>query len=169
MKRLAALAFAAFLAAPALAQDEPGLDQIATDGVRMCMSIAEGRDPAEAAVIFGFTPSEALFQRETARGKVEVLPPDPTRKSCRTQVSALTIDEKTVLDALTAFVTAPPHSLAPLQSRVAERLGNYAARVSIWASSDGSSLGMLTVYEILANEYYLGPKIMIDYVINRRP
>ena len=81
---------------------------------------------------------------------------------------ALVVDEKAVLDAIAALVTAPPHSFAPLQSRVAERLGNYAARVSIWASSDGNALGMVTVYEILANEYYLGPKIMIDYVVDRR-
>lgn len=166
--RLIALVFAAALAAPALAEEEPGLDQIATDGVRMCMSVAEGRAPADAAIIFGFAPSEALFQRETARGKIEVLPPDPTRKSCRVQINALTLDEKQVLDTVAAFVTAPPHSLAPLQSRIAERLGSYAARVSIWASSDGAALGMLTVYEILANEYYLGPKIMIDYVVDRR-
>ncbi len=166
--RLIALAFAAALALPAMAEEEPGLDQIATDGVRMCMSIAEGRAPADAATIFGFTASGAVFQRETARGKVEILPPEATRKSCRTQVSALTIDEKSVIDAIAAFVSAPPHSFAPLQSRVAERLGNYAARVSIWASSDGSALGLLTLYEILANEYYLGPKIMIDYVIDHR-
>ena len=166
--RLTALAFIAALAGPAAAQEEPILDQVATDGIRMCMSVAEGRAPAEAAAIFGFTPAGAAFQRETARGKVEVLPPDATRRSCRTQISALTLDEKQMLDAIAAFVTTPPHSLAPLQSRVAERLGNYAARVSIWASSDGAALGMLTVYEILANEYYLGPKIMIDYVVDRR-
>lgn len=160
--------FALAIAAPAMAQEEPALDIVATDGVRMCMSIAEGRAPADAAAIFAFTPSEALFQRETARGKVEVLPPDQTRRSCRVQVSALVLDEKTVLDSVAAFVTAPPHSFAPLQSRIAERLGNYAARVSIWASSDGSALGMVTFYEILANEYYLGPKIMIDYVVDRK-
>lgn len=169
MMRSALLTLALVFAAPvAAAAEDPTLEALATDGVRMCMSIAEGRAPADAAAIFGFAPSEALFQHETARGKVEVLPPDQTRRSCRVQVSALTLDDKTVLDAIGAFVTAPPHSFAPLQSRVAERLGNYAARVSIWASSDGSALGMVTVYEILANEYYLGPKIMIDYVVDRR-
>ncbi len=168
MMRSALLALTLAFAAPAAAQDEPGLEAVAADGVRMCMSIAEGRVPAEAATIFGFAPSEALFQRETAKGKIEVLPPDATRRSCRVQVNALVVDEKAVLDAIAALVTAPPHSFAPLQSRVAERLGNYAARVSIWASSDGNALGMVTVYEILANEYYLGPKIMIDYVVDRR-
>ncbi len=166
--RTALLALALALTAPAVAQDEPGLDQIAADGIRMCMSIAEGRVAADAAAIFDFAPSATLFQRETARGKVEVLPPDETRRSCRVQVSALTLDETTVLDAVAAFITAPPHSFSPLQSRIAERVGDYAARVSIWASSDGAALGMVTVYEILANEYYLGPKVMIDYLVDRR-
>lgn len=168
MMRTVLFAIALAAATPAFAQEQPALEIVATDGVRMCMSIAEGRAPAEAATIFGFTPSAALFQRETDKGKIEVLPPDQTRRSCRVQVSALVLDDKTVLDAVGAFVTSPPHSFAPLQSRIAERLGNYAARVSIWAASDGTSLGMLTVYEILANEYYLGPKIMIDYVIDRK-
>lgn len=166
--RTVLLAFALAIATPALADEQPGLDQVATDGVRTCMSIAEGRAAAEAAAIFGFAPSEALFQRETDRGKVEVLPPADGRRSCRIQVHALVVDEKAVIDAVAAFVAAPPHSYAPLQSRIAERIGDYVARVSIWASSDGAALGMLTLYEILANEYYLGPKIMIDYVVDRR-
>lgn len=166
--RIALLVVALAFAAPAAAQDEPGLDHIAADGLRMCMSIAEGRVAADAAAIFDFTPAAAQFERETAKGKVEVLPPDESRRSCRIQISALVLDEKEVLDAVAAFVTAPPHSFAPLQSRIAERLGNFAARVSIWASSDGAALGMVTLYEILANEYYLGPKIMIDYVVDRR-
>ena len=123
MMRSALFALVLALAAPAAAQDEPGLEAVAADGVRMCMSIAEGRVPAEAATIFGFAPSEALFQRETAKGKIEVLPPDATRRSCRVQVNALVVDEKAVLDAIAALVTAPPHSFAPLQSRVAERIG----------------------------------------------
>lgn len=168
MRNAALFACALAITAPAFAQDEPGLEQVATDGVRMCMSIAEGRTPADAAIIFGFTASETGFQRETARGKIEIMPPTAERRSCRTNVSALTLDEKSVLDAIAAFVTQPPHRYAPLQSRIAERLGNYAARVSIWASSDGAALGMVTVYEILANEYYLGPKMMIDYVVDRR-
>ena len=166
--RTALFALALLLAPAALAQEEPTLETLATDGVRMCMSIAQGRDPAEAATIFSFTASEALFQHETARGKVEVLPPDATRRSCRVQVSALTLDPKTVLDSVQDFITKPPQNLAPLQMRIAERLGNYAARVSIWASSDGVNLGMVTLYEILANEYYHGPKVMIDYVIDRK-
>lgn len=169
MKRFTvALAAALALVVSVAAQDEPSLEQLATDGVRMCMSVAEGRAGADAAAIYGFATSESQFQRETARGKVEVLPPDQTRKSCRVQVSALTLDPKATLDAVAEFITEPPHSYAPLQSRIAERIGNYAARVSIWASSDGAALGMLTLYEILANEYYLGPKIMIDYVVDRR-
>ncbi|MFT3811522.1 MAG: hypothetical protein QM698_16540 [Micropepsaceae bacterium] len=166
--RTALIAFALALGSAAVAQEEPTLEALATDGVRMCMSIAQDRAPADAAAIFGFTAGEALFQRETARGKVEVLPPDATRRSCRVQVSALTLDPKTVLDAVAEFITKPPQNLAPLQMRIAERLGNYAARVSIWASSDGRDLGMVTLYEILANEYYLGPKVMIDYLIDRK-
>ncbi len=166
--RTALFALALALTPAAFAEDEPTLEAIATDGVRMCMSIAQGRAPADAATIFGFTPSEALFQRETARGKVEVLPADETRRSCRIQVSALTLDPKTVLDAVADFITKPPQSMAALQMRIGERIGNYAARVSIWASSDGRDLGMVTLYEILANEYYLGPKVMIDYLIDRK-
>lgn len=157
----------AFAAPSAMAAEEPGLEQLATDGVRMCMSIAEGRTPADAAAIFGFTPLEALFTHETALGKVEVLPPDATRRSCRVQVSALTLDPKIVLDSVEAFVTAPPHSFSPMQSRIAEAVGSYPARVSIWASSGGGALGMLTLYEILGNEYYLGPKVLIDYLVDR--
>jgi len=166
--RYAALALFLALSPAAIAQEEPTLEALSADGMRMCMSMAQGRPAAEAATIFGFTPSEALFQRETARGKIEVLPPDATRRSCRVQVSALTLDPKTVLDAVADFITKPPQSMAPLQMRIAERLGNYAARVSIWASSDGRDLGMVTLYEILANEYYLGPKVMIDYLIDRK-
>lgn len=152
----------------AAAQEEPTLEALATDGVRMCMSIAEGRAPADAAAIFGFAPSEALFQHETARGKIEVLPPDATRRSCRVQVSALTLDPKTVLDSVAEFITAPPHSLAPVQSRIAEAVGSFPARVSIWVSSDGTALGMVSLYEILGNEYYHGPKVLIDYVVDRK-
>ncbi len=72
-----------------------------------------------------------------------------------------------VLDAVAAFLTTPPQSYAPLQSRIAERLGNYASRTSIWASSSGGALAMLTLYEILANEYYLGPKIIMDFVLEK--
>ncbi len=168
MIRTALFTLVLALSAPALAQDEPSLEQLSADGVRMCMSLAEGRTGAEAAAIFGFTPSAALFQRETSKGKVEVLPPDQTRRSCRIQVSALVLEQKTIIDAVAAFVTAPPHSFAPLQSRIAEAVGSYPARVSIWASSDGAALGMLTLYEILGNDYYLGPKILIDYVVDRR-
>jgi len=165
-----AVLFAAVIAiAPAaMAEDAPSLEQVATDGVRMCMSMAEGRVPTEAATIFGFTPAAALFQHETAAGKVEVLPPDATRRSCRVQVSALTLDPGTVLDAVAAFITASPHNFAPLQSRIAEAVGSYPARVSIWASTDGTALGMVSLYEILGNDYYLGPKVMIDYLIDRR-
>ena len=51
--------------------------------------------------------------------------------------------------------------------RIAERLGSYASRTSIWAQSGGGTLAMLTLYEILANEYYLGPKIIIDFLVQR--
>lgn len=168
MIRPVLLACALALAAPAAAQDQPGLEDVAIDGIRMCMSIAEGRTPAEAAVIFGFTAAETGFQRETDRGEIAIVPPTDTRRSCRVQISALVLEETDVLDAVTALVTAPPYRFAQLQSRIAERIGDYAARVTIWASSDGAALGMLTIYEILANDYYLGPKMMIDYVVDRR-
>lgn len=161
-----ALASAASAAEPAA---EPGLDAIAADGVRACMSISTGRTPAEAAPIFGFTPAGAAFARETARGKVDLSPPEADRSSCRTSVSALTLDNNTVLDALKAFLTTPPQRFAPVQSRVVEKVGNFPARVTIWAASGGDgTLTLVTIYEILANEYYLGPKVIIDHVVNRR-
>ena len=76
--------------------------------------------------------------------------------------------DKDVLDAVSAFLTTPPQAYAPLQSRIAERVGNYAARTSIWAQSGGGAgLAMVTLYEILANEYYLGPKIIIDFLVDK--
>lgn len=161
-----ALAGAATAAEPAA---EPGLDAVAADGVRTCMSIAAGRTAAEAAPIFGFAPSGAGFVRETARGKVELVPPGGEQTSCRTSVSALVLDNNTVLDALQAFLTTPPQRFAPVQSRVVEKVGNYAARVTIWTASGGDgSLTLVSIYEILANEYYLGPKIIIEHIVNRR-
>ncbi len=181
MRLVFALA-AALLAAPAFAEDppppaeatpgQPTLEQVATDGMRTCMSIAEGRTPAEAAAVFGFTVDAAdpnLYSRETDRGKVTVQPPAADRRSCRTSLSALTVDNTAVIDAVQAFLTTPPQSYAPLQSRIAEAIGDgFAARVSIWASSDGKALGQITLYEILANDYYHGPKILIDHLVDRR-
>ena len=176
--RLAALIAAACLAGTALAADpSPApaaavptatLEGIALDGLRACQSIGEGRTPAEAAVIFGFTPVEATFVREVAQGKIEIMPPAADRRSCRVQLYALTLDNKVVLDAVSAYLTTPPQSYAPLQSRIGERLGSYASRTSIWASSDPGGLRTLTLYEILANEYYLGPKIIIDFIVEHR-
>lgn len=143
------------------------LEGIALDGLRACQSIADGRAPADAAVIFGFTAFEAGFVREVAQGKIEILPPAADRRSCRVQVYALTLDNEVVLDAVSAFLTTPPQSYAPTQSRIAERLGSYASRTSIWVSSSGGALAMLTFYEILANEYYLGPKIIMDFVVEK--
>lgn len=176
MRAVLILAAALALAGPAPAQDPatpatpapaPALEAIAVDGIRTCQSIVEGRAPAEAASIFGFAPVEAAFVREVAQGKVEILPPAADRRSCRVQVYALTLDNKIVLDAVGTFLTTPPQSYAPLQSRIAERLGSYASRTSIWAQSGGGTLAMLTLYEILANEYYLGPKIIIDFLVQR--
>lgn len=151
-------------AAPA----QPSLDALAVDAIRACMSIAEGRDPESAAAIFGLKPVEGVLTLETDRGKAELLPPTAERKSCRVQVHALTLDNKALIDAVQDFLTTPPQAFAPLQSRVSERLGNYASRTSIWAASDGAALGMVTLYEVLGNEYYIGPKIIIDYIVNRR-
>ncbi|BCW88319.1 hypothetical protein sos41_14580 [Alphaproteobacteria bacterium SO-S41] len=182
--RLAALIAAACLAGTALAADPAPapapaapapapeaaatLDAIALDGLRACQSIAEGRAAADAAVIFGFAPVEATFVREVPQGKIEILPPAADRRSCRVQIYALTLDNKVVLDAVSAYLTTPPQSYAPLQSRIGERLGNYASRTSIWASSDSGGLRTLTLYEILANEYYLGPKILMDFIAEHR-
>lgn len=177
-----AIALSVLLAAPALAEDPPApagatpgqaaLEQVAADGLRTCMSIAEGRTPAEAAQVFGFAIDAAdpnLFSRETDRGKVTVLPPAADRRSCRTSLSALTLDNAAVIDAVQAFLTTPPQSYAPLQSRIAEAIGDgFAARVSIWASSDGHALNQVTLYEVLANDYYHGPKILIDHLVDRR-
>ncbi len=173
------LVIAAFLVAGSAAAADPTppapavapaatLEGIALDGLRACQSIADGRTPADAAVIFGFTAFEAGFVREVAQGKIEILPPAADRRSCRVQLYALTLDNKVVLDAVGAFLTTPPHAYAPMQSRIAERLGNYASRTSIWASSGGGSLALVTLFEILANEYYLGPKILIDFVLEKR-
>lgn len=180
MTRLAAFALAAALCTTAAAQDtappaapgQPELNAIAMDGLRACMSIAEGRTPAEAAQIFGFTPdpaNAAQFIRETDRGKIEVSPPTADRKSCRTSVSALVFDNASMIDAVKEFLTTPPQTYAPLQMRIAESIGGgYAARTSIWAMSDGHTLSQVTLYEILADDYYHGPKVMIDHVVNRR-
>ena len=181
MKRLSAiLAIAAALGAPlALAQTpppappaaatpEPELDQAAVDGLRACMSIAQGRSPAEAVAIFGLTPDAAGFSRETQRGKIEFLPPSPDRKSCRIHIYALTLDNETMFKTVQDFLTTPPQSFAQLQYRLGEQLGNYASRTSTWAASDGKGLGLVTMYEVLADNYYLGPKIIVDYVINRK-
>ena len=177
--RLAALLAAVLLAGAARAADpapaaDPAapaattLEAIALDGIRACQSIAEGRAPADAAVIFGFSPVDATFVREVDRGKIEILPPAADRRSCRVQVYALTLDNTVILDAVGAFLTTPPQAYAPLQSRIGERLGSYASRTSIWASSDTGGLRTLTLYEILANEYYHGPKILIDFILERR-
>lgn len=164
------LAAALLLAArPALAADEPNLQQLALDGIRACMSIAEGRAPADAATIFGLKAAETGFSRETAEGKVELLPPDAERTSCRTQIYALTLDTTVMWESLRDFLTTPPQHYAPLQSRIAESLGTYASRTSIWAASGGAGGGvaMVTLYEILSHEYYHGPKILIDFVIDK--
>lgn len=161
-----ALACAALFAPPAAAQ--PALEAGAVDGIRACQSIVEGRTPADAASIFGFTVAGEAISLETDRGKIEILPPAADRRSCRVQVYALVLENKDVLDAVAAFLTTPPQSYAPLQSRVTERIGAYAARTSIWAQSGGGEgLAMLTLYEILANEYYLGPKIIIDFLVHK--
>jgi len=164
----AALAVAAFM--PARAADEPPLTELALDGIRACMSIAEGRDPAAAAAIFGLTASDNLFVRETAEGKIEVMPPEGERHSCRTQVYALTLDPTVIWETVRDFLTKPPQAYAPLQSRIAESLGSYASRTSIWVASvgTGSGVAMVTLYEIISHEYYHGPKILIEFVVSKR-
>lgn len=171
MKRLAlAVAVVALLGAPraqeAAPAAEPTLEAITVDGLRACQSIIAGRSAADAAVIFGFTANAATLSHETVKGLVEVLPPDAERRSCRVQISALTIDYEPMIDAVKTFLTTPPQSYAPLQMRIAERLGTYAARTSIWASRSTGGLSMVTFYEILANEYYHGPKVMIDAIFD---
>lgn len=171
MMRRFLLAAALVLAAPsAHAADEPTLSELALDGIRACMSIAEGRSPADAATIFGLTATEGTYSRETAEGKVELLPPDAERTSCRTQVYALTLDDTTMWEAVRDFLTTPPQAYLPLQSRIAESLGSYASRTSIWAASGGRGAGvaMVTLYEIISHEYYHGPKILIDFLIDKR-
>jgi hypothetical protein len=153
-------------AAPTGAQ--PTLEDGALDGIRACQSISSGRTAADVALTFGFTVTGDIISRDTDRGKVEILPPAGERHSCRVQIYALTLDPATFLDAVKEFLTTPPQSYAPLQSRIPERLGQYAARVSIWAQSGGSDgLAMVTLYEVLANEYYLGPKVIIDFLIQK--
>lgn len=158
--------------APATATAQPTLEAIAIDGLRACMSIAEGRAPADAANIFGFAPDAdkaGFFFHETDKGKVDFQPPAPDRRSCRVSISALTLDNQAVIDTLQEFLTTPPQAYAPLQSRIAESIGDgFAARTSIWASSDGKVLNQVTLYEILANEYYHGPMILIDHLVDRR-
>lgn len=177
--RLIAAALAVLAAGPARAAEtapaptaaataQPALEAGAVDGLRACQSIVDGRAPAEAATIFGFTAAGETLLRETDRGKIEILPPAGDRRSCRVQVYALVLENKDVLDAVSAFLTTPPQAYAPLQSRIAERVGNYAARTSIWAQSGGGAgLAMVTLYEILANEYYLGPKIIVDFLVDK--
>lgn len=168
----AAMAFVAAASADPAPAPSATLEAIAVDGLRTCMSISEGRTPLEAASIFGFLPDPAAagaFMHQTDKGQIDILPPAADRRSCRVSVSALTLDPKTVLDAVQAFVTTPPQSYAPLQSRIAESLGNgYASRTTIWAASDGKALNQVTLYEILAGEYYHGPKVLIDHLIDRR-
>lgn len=165
---LVPLACVVFFAGAASAAAQPALEAGAVDGIRACQSIVEGRTPADAASIFGFTVAGEAISLETDRGKIEILPPAADRRSCRVQVYALVLENKDVLDAVAAFLTTPPQSYAPLQSRVTERIGAYAARTSIWAQSGGGEgLAMLTLYEILANEYYLGPKIIIDFLVDK--
>lgn len=165
---LVPLACAVFFAGAASAAAQPALEAGAVDGIRACQSIVEGRTPADAASIFGFTVAGEAISLETDRGKIEILPPAADRRSCRVQVYALVLENKDVLDAVSAFLTTPPQAYAPLQSRIAERVGNYAARTSIWAQSGGGAgLAMVTLYEILANEYYLGPKIIIDFLVDK--
>lgn len=170
MRRLLLAAALAFGAVPAQAEDQPTLEQLALDGIRACMSIAEGRDPAAAAAIFGLTAQDKVFVRETDRGKIELLPPDAERKSCRTQIYALDLDDTVMWDTVKVFLTTPPQAYAPLQSRIAESLGSYASRTSIWAASGGAdgTVALVTLYEVLANEYYHGPKILIDFLINKK-
>lgn len=177
MKRLSAIAaitVALMFAPSALAQTppaataEPELDQAAADGLRACMSIAQGRSPAEAVAIFGLTPDEAGFSRETQRGKIEFLPPNDERRSCRIHVYALTLDNETVFQTVQTFLTTPPQAFAQLQYRLGEQLGNYASRTSTWAASEGGGLRLVTMYEVLADNYYLGPKIILDFVVNSR-
>lgn len=171
MKRFVLPLAACLLVSAAAAQDaaEPSLNDVALDGVRTCMSIADGRPPADAAAIFNFKPVGETYVRETARGKVEIQPPTADRKTCRTQVYALTLQPNEMIDAVKGFLTTPPQSYAAYQTRVGEDIGGgYAARVSIWASSDGASLGQVTLYEVIANEYYHGPKILIDFIVNKR-
>ncbi len=152
----------------AAATAQPAQEAGAVDGLRACQSIVDGRAPADAAAIFGFTAAGETLLRETDRGKIEILPPAGDRRSCRVQVYALVLENKDVLDAVSAFLTTPPQAYAPLQSRIAERVGNYAARTSIWAQSGGGAgLAMVTLYEILANEYYLGPKIIVDFLVDK--
>ncbi len=179
--RLIAAALAVLAAGPARAAEtapgpaptaaataQPALEAGAVDGLRACQSIVDGRAPADAAAIFGFTAAGETLLRETDRGKIEILPPAGDRRSCRVQVYALVLENKDVLDAVSAFLTTPPQAYAPLQSRIAERVGNYAARTSIWAQSGGGEgLAMVTLYEILANEYYLGPKIIVDFLVDK--
>jgi hypothetical protein len=149
---------------------EPSLIQMATDGIRACMSIAQGRAPAEAAAIFGLTAAEGLFVRETVEGKVEIMPPAGERTTCRTQIYALTLDPTVMWESIRDFLTTPPQAYAPLQSRIAESLGSYASRTSIWVASGGANKGvaMVTLYEIISHEYYHGPKILIDFLISKR-
>jgi hypothetical protein len=153
---------------PAAATAEPELDQAAADGLRACMSIAQGRSPAEAVAIFGLTPDEAGFSRETQRGKIEFLPPTGERKSCRIHIYALTLDNEALFKTVQDFLTTPPQSFAQLQYRLGEQLGNYASRTSTWAASDGTGLRLVTMYEVLGDNYYLGPKIILDYVVSAR-
>jgi hypothetical protein len=170
MMRRLLLAVGLLLAVPsARAAEDPALAQLALDSIRACMSIAEGRPPAEAAAIFGLTPSEGLFSRETAEGKVELMPPDAERTSCRTQVYALTLDDTAMWEAIRDFLTTPPQAYLPLQSRIAESLGSYASRTSIWAASGGRGAGvaMVTLYEIISHEYYHGPKVLIDFLVDK--
>lgn len=125
---LVPLACAVFFAGAASAAAQPALEAGAVDGIRACQSIVEGRTPADAASIFGFTVAGEAISLETDRGKIEILPPAADRRSCRVQVYALVLENKDVLDAVAAFLTTPPRVLCPAaEPGHQERIGAYAA------------------------------------------
>ncbi len=168
MRHIVALLAAAALAGAARAQEADPLAGLAIDGLRACFSISAGRPPAEAAKTFGFAGVQGGYMIEVDRGIVTLAPPaPPERAACRISVSALAIDPAAFLGAVKTFLTTGSYRFVSVQDRVTESVGPMKARATVMTGRNGELPTLVTVYEILGDEYYLGPKIIVDLHLMR--
>jgi hypothetical protein len=161
MTTIFALVLATVSAAPA---PDPLADW-ALNGLKACMAIRAGTDEAQAASTYDFPPAGGGgYGVRIDRGEVRLRPPTPERTACRTEVSAVWIEADPFRDTVKTFLTTGSFRFVSQQDRVVENVGDgLKARTTVWVGRNGEQLALVTYYEVMGDEYYLGPKILIDY------